>query len=67
MLLGRISAYSRLENVLASWWPSSRRMFSTETIQPYADAIHVITYAVFQYAGSLIGTESALWADCVLW
>jgi hypothetical protein len=23
MVLGRISSYSRLENVIASWWPSS--------------------------------------------
>lgn len=61
MMMGRISAYSRLENLIASWIPSSKRMFSVDSIQPYADAIHVAGIAIMQYAGSLVGVALALW------
>lgn len=60
MILGNVSSYSRLENIIAAWFPSSRRMFSSSSIQPYADLIHVIVTAVFMYAGSLLGAGLAL-------
>lgn len=62
-LMGRVSAYSRLENVFASWFPSSRRMLSADSVQPYADLVHVIAYSVLQYGGSLLGLALALWVS----
>lgn len=63
MMMGRISAYSRFGNVWASWFPSSRRMFSTDSVQPYADLIHCIAYSIFQYGGSLVGCALVLWVS----
>lgn len=60
MILGNVSSYSRLENLIAAWFPSSKRMFSTRSIQPYADLIHVVVAAIFMYAGSLLGAGLAL-------
>lgn len=61
MMMGRISAYCRMENVLASWIPSSKRMFSVDAIQPYVDFFHGVGYVIFQYLGSLVGVALALW------
>lgn len=63
MIMGRVSAYSRFENIWASWFPSSKRMFSTDSVQPYADAIHVVICSIFMYGGSLIACALALWVS----
>jgi hypothetical protein len=60
MIMGSVSSYSRLENIIAAWFPSSNRMFSPKTIQPYADLIHIIVVAIFMYGGSLLGAGLAL-------
>lgn len=60
MIMGNVSSYARLENLIAAWFPSSARMFSNRSAQPYADAIHVIVAAIFMYGGSLLGTALAL-------
>lgn len=60
MIMGNVSSYSRLENIIAAWFPSSRRMFSSSSIQPYADLVHVVVMTVFMYAGSLLGSGLAL-------
>lgn len=61
MALGRVSAYSRFGNVWASFYPSSKRMYSPDGIQPPVDLLHAVGYTVFQYAGSLVGLALALW------
>lgn len=38
-------------------------MFSGESIQPYADLVHVIVYAIFQYGGSMLGLALAMWVS----
>lgn len=63
MILGNVSSYSRFENVFASWWPSSPAMFGKYSLQPYADLVHVITYAISQYLGSIVGLALAMWVS----
>jgi len=61
MMFGRVSVYGRMENLWASWFPSSRRMFSVDSVIPYADFIHCCVLTIFQYGGSLCGVALALW------
>ena len=62
-VMGRISAYTHWENMLVSVVPSSKRMFSVDSIQPYADVIHVVTTLFLHYGGSLAGNGLALWVS----
>lgn len=60
-IFGPMSSYARFENLLASWWPSSKRMFGPRSIQPYLDAGRVIAATIAQFLGSLVGIALYVW------
>ena len=60
-IFGPMSSYARFEHLVASWWPSSKRMFGPRSIQPYLDVGRVIAATIAQFVGSLVGIALYVW------